>query len=243
MVISSDMKKNYLLEQIVNIFRSLEKGKVLDLGCGDGDYAKRLKDLGYEVTAGDIDENRFKYGNEISFKHCDITKEMPFPDNTFDYVLLLEVIEHLRNPYAVIPEIRRIIKKNGFLLMSTPNILSLKSRLRFIFEGAYEYFREPPLDQVENPRENIFNLHLVPYRYHELEYLLSACGFKVSDIYTTVYEGRLLWFLLPVIRLQAWQKELRASKKGGVDYKRINKILLSRELLFGRHLILKAQKA
>ena len=73
--------------------------------------------------------------------------------------------------------------------MSTPNILNLKSRLRFLFEGAYEYFREPPLDQVKNPREVIFNLHLVPYRYHELEYLLSATGFKVEKILTSNYEG------------------------------------------------------
>jgi len=181
--------KNFLLEAVVNLFTTLPKGKVLDLGCGDGDYAKRLKDLGFDVIAGDIDIVRFKYKNEIEFKHCDITKEMPFSANHFDYVLLMEVVEHLRNPYVVMPEINRIIKTNGSLVMSTPNILNLKSRLRFLFEGAYEYFREPPLDQVKNPREVIFNLHLVPYRYHELEYLLSATGFKVERILTSLYEG------------------------------------------------------
>jgi len=237
------LKKNYLLEKIVNIFANEKRGKVLDLGCGDGDYAKKLKDLGFDVVAGDIDQNRFKYHKEIEFRHCDITKVMPFPDNSFDYVLLMEVVEHLRNPYVVIPEINRIIKPGGGLILSTPNILNLKSRLRFVFEGAYEYFREPPLDQVKNPREVIFNLHLVPYRYHELEYLLSACGFKIADIYTSVYEGRGAWFLLPIIRFQARQKEKRSLKKGGIDYRRINKIVLSKELLFGRHLIIKAMKS
>jgi len=47
-------KKNFLLEAVVNLFTTLPKGKVLDLGCGDGDYARRLKDLGFEVIAGDI---------------------------------------------------------------------------------------------------------------------------------------------------------------------------------------------
>lgn len=235
-------KKNFLLEKIVEIISGEKKGKVLDLGCGDGDYAKRLKDLGFDVIAGDIDIARFRYKEEIEFKHCDITKEMPFPDKTFDYVLLMEVVEHLRNPYIVLPEINRIIKDGGCLIASTPNILNLNSRFRFLFEGAYEYFREPPLDQVKNPLEVIFNLHLFPYRYHELEYLLSACGFKVSDIFTSVYEGFGLWFLLPFIKLQAWSKERRSRRKGGIDYKRINKILLSRELLFGRHLIIKAKK-
>jgi len=235
-------KQNHLLEKIVDIFGTAKKGKVLDLGCGDGDYAKRLKDLGFEVVAGDIDVARFRYKNEIEFKHCDITKEMPFPNKTFDCVLLMEVIEHLRNPYMVLPEIHRIIKDGGHLIASTPNILNLNSRFRFLFEGAYDYFREPPLDQVTNPREVIFNLHLIPYRYHELEYLLSACGFKVTGIFTSVYEGYGLGFLLPIIKFQLWSKERRSKKKGGVDYKRINKIILSKELLYGRHLIIKAQK-
>lgn len=215
---------------------------MLDLGCGDGDYSRKLKDMGYDVVAGDIDVNRFRYKNEIEFKKCDITKEMPFADKTFDYVLLMEVVEHLRNPYVVLPEINRIIKEGGYLIASTPNILNLNSRLRFLFEGAYNYFREPPLDQVENPREVIFNLHLFPYRYHELEYLLSASGFKVSNIFTSVYEGYGLSFLLPLMKFQCWQKESRSLRKGGIDYRRINKILLSKELLYGRHLIIKAKK-
>lgn len=238
------IKKNLLLEAVINLFTTLPKGKVLDLGCGDGDYAKRLKDLGFDVIAGDIDIARFRYKNEIEFKECDIIKEMPFPADYFDYVLLMEVIEHLRNPYVVMPEINRIIKKNGSLVISTPNILNLKSRVRFLFEGAYEYFREPPLDQAKNPKEVIFNLHLVPYRYHELEYLLSTTGFnfKVENILTSKYEGYGAWFLLPIIKFQSWQKEKRSLKKGGIDHRRINKIILSKELLFGRHLIIQAKK-
>ncbi|MDD5465507.1 MAG: class I SAM-dependent methyltransferase [Candidatus Omnitrophica bacterium] len=235
-------KQNYLLEAVSALFTNLPKGKVLDLGCGDGDYGKRLKDLGFDVVAGDIDSARFKYKNEIEFKHCDITKVMPFSDDCFDYVLLMEVVEHLRNPYAVIPEINRIIKNSGSLILSAPNILSLKSRFRFLFEGAYEYFREPPLDQTKNPREVIFNLHLVPYRYQELEYLLAASGFKISTIFTSIYEGFGLGFILPMMLFQAWQKEKRSLKKRGIDYGRINKILLSKELLFGRHLIIEARK-
>ena len=167
---------------------------------------------------------------------------MPFPDNYFDCVLLMEVVEHLRNPYVVLPEINRIIKKDGYLILSTPNILSLKSRFRFLLEGNYEYFREPPLDQAQNPKEVIFNLHLSPYRYHELEYLLSASGFQVSGIFTSLYEGYGLSFLVPFIKLQAWSKAKRSKNKGGIDYARVNKAVLSKELLFGRHLIVKAKK-
>ena len=235
--------KNFLLEAVANLFSGLPKGKVLDLGCGDGDYAKRLKDLGFDVIAGDIDKARFRYKNEIEFKYCDITKEMPFPADYFDYVLLMEVVEHLRNPSVVMSEVNRIIKTNGSLVISTPNILNLKSRFRFLFEGAYEYFREPPLDQIKNPQEVIFNLHLAPYRYHELEYLLTVTGFKVENILTSIYEGYWMGFLFPIIKFQSWQIERRTKKKGAnIDFKRIHKILLSKELLFGRHLIIRAKK-
>ncbi|MCM8774462.1 MAG: methyltransferase domain-containing protein [Candidatus Omnitrophica bacterium] len=129
--------------------------------------------MGFETLASDIDKERFRYSDEIQFIRCDITKRLPFENNYFDYVLLIEAIEHLKNPYEVIKEIYRIVKERWMLIISTPNILNLKSRIRFLFEGAYEFFREPPLDQINNPKEKIFNLHIVPYRYHGLEYLLS----------------------------------------------------------------------
>ena len=203
----SQKKKNYLLEKVKEILAKEPRGAFLDLGCGDGDYSRIARDLGFSVVALDIDGERFKYKYEIKFHQCDITKEIPFPDNSFDYILFLETIEHLRNPYDVISKLRRILKSRGKLILSTPNILSLKSRFRFLFEGVYEYFREPPLDQVNNPKEVIFNLHLVPYRYQELEYLLVSSGFKISGIFTSVYEGYGYWFLLPMIKFQARQRE------------------------------------
>jgi hypothetical protein len=67
-------------------------------------------------------------------------------------------------------------------------------------------------------------------------------GFKIESILTSNYEGYWAWFLLPTIKLQSWQKGRWALKKGGIDYRRINKILLSKELLYGRHLIIQAKK-
>lgn len=233
---------NYLFERVINAVSMLPRGKVLDLGCGHGDYSKRLKEIGFEVVAGDIDISRFRYRGEIDFRICDITKPLPFPDSSCDYILLMEVVEHLRNPYSVLSEINRILKPDGRIIISTPNILNLKSRLRFLFEGAYEYFREPPLDQSRNPKETISNLHLVPYRYHELEFLLFDTGFTVEDILSSFKDWSAAALLLPFIRFQAWNKGRRSLKKGGLDFKRINNIVLSSRLLFSRHLIIVAAK-
>jgi len=235
-------KKNYLLESVRNIFTETKKGKVLDLGCGDGDYSLMLKNLGFEVMAADLDEGRFKHKNEIRFQKCDLTQKLAFIDYSFDYILLLEVIEHLKNPYSVMQELNRVIKDSGILILSTPNILSLKSRFRFLFEGTFRYFREPPIDQALNPKEAIFNLHIYPYRFQELEYLLWQNGFKIEKISTSIYEGFEYFFLLPVIKLQQFLRKRRSKTKESINYSRINKILSSKELLFGRHLILKCVK-
>jgi SAM-dependent methyltransferase len=235
-------KTNHLLRAVIEKFKNLPKGRVLDLGCGDGDYAALLKQQGFDVVAADIDKKRFRHDGAVPFEICDITRVLPFADNSFDYVLLMEVVEHLRDPYDCLPRIHRVIKKGGSLVLSTPNILNMKSRFRFLFEGAYDYFREAPLDQVKNPKEKIFNLHLFPYRYQELEYLLSASGFDIADIFTSVYEGHGMAVLGPLMRWRAWSKERRSRAKGGISYARIHRILLSKELLFGRHVIVRAQK-
>jgi SAM-dependent methyltransferase len=235
-------KVNYLLESVVGIFTDKPRGSLLDLGCGDGDYSHRLKGLGFKTTAADLDEKRFRYAGDIDFKVCNITESLPFSDSMFDYCLLLEVVEHLPNPYFLIQEIKRILKPGGVLVLSTPNILNIKSRFRFFFEGAYDFFREPPLDQVNNPKETGFNLHIAPYRYHELEYLLKANGFQVNDVGASVCENKGFYLFKPLIWLQSFLKEKRSKRTGGVSHSRINRILLSKELLFGRHVIVVAKK-
>lgn len=238
-------KTNHLLEAVVKIFSSLPKGRVLDLGCGDGDYAKRLKDLGFEVVASDIDLKRFKYRNLIEFTASNLEKALPFPENSFDYVIFLEVIEHLYNPDFVIGEIGRVLKPSGVLILSTPNILNLGSRLRFLFEGGFDFFREPILDYHKVFPAAIENMHIIVWRYQELEYLLFKNKLSVETVYTDLIKPslKLLWCILsPLIKGQCRNKERRSLRKGGIDYRRINKILLSKELLFGRHLIIKARK-
>ncbi|MFA5363254.1 MAG: methyltransferase domain-containing protein [Candidatus Omnitrophota bacterium] len=242
---SKKKKPNYLLEKVVGILKEGQLGKVLDLGCGDGDCARRLKDLGFEVVASDMDLKRFKYQNLIKFEASNLEKPLPFPDQSFDYVIFLEVIEHLYYPNFVISEISRILKPSGILILSTPNILNLGSRLRFLFEGNFDFFREPILDYHKVFPAEIQNMHIIVWRYHELEYLLFKNRLCVENIHTDLmkFSLKFLWFIVsPLIKGQCRQKEKRSLKKGGIDYKRINKVLLSKELLFGRHLILKTKK-
>ena len=240
----SKTKENVLLKKILSVFNGLAKGKVLDLGAASGHYSFGLAQMGFNVTAADV-TNGFKYAQTIKYVKLDKNSPLPFQKNEFDCVLMAEVIEHLRSPYAVVKDIHRVIKPDGHLILSTPNILNLKSRMRFLIEGGYEYFREPPLDHVAYNARNgidVSQVHVVPYRFHELEFLLSENGFEVAKVDTSVYEGSWLKFLVPLIHWQLKRKAKRSLEKGGVDYRRINRYLLSPEILLGRHLIVLARK-
>ena len=236
--------RNYLSEKVLELLKEEKCGTLLDVGCGDGFLTKATKDWGFEVTACDLDEQRFKYHSEIKFKKADLKKRLPFENESFDCITFLEVIEHLEAPYFAVSELNRVLSKRGILFLSTPNILNLKSRMRFLTEGAFEFFREPTLEQVKNPKNSILAVHIIAYRFHELEYLLFKNGFQIEGIFTDLYlpAAKALSFLKHLVKMQQYIKRKRSLKKGDIDYRRIHDILLSDELLYGRHLILKTRK-
>ena len=236
--------RRYLLEKVLGLLVQQQPGSLLDVGCGDGFLANQAKDFGFQVSACDLDDKRHKLHSEIEFKKADLREKLPFENESFDYITFLEVIEHLESPYFAVSELNRILCKGGILFLSTPNILNLKSRMRFLFEGAFEFFREPILEQIKNPGSSIPAIHIIAYRFHELEYLLFKNGFQIEGVFTDLYlpAAKSLSFLKPLLKMQQYSKKKRSSKKGGMNYKRIHNILLSDELLYGRQLILRARK-
>ena len=230
---------------VIEILENEPRGKLLDVGTGGGSLAKHAKDSGFEVVAFDADKGRFQFKDEIEFRQGNLNQELPFKENSFNYAVMLEVIEHLHNPFFVLRQLKRVIKTDGVLLLSTPNILNLKSRFRFLFEGTYDYFREPPLELSNSSKHRFFDIHIFAYKYPELEYILLDAGFRVEGVFSSVLEpqARLLSLVfLPAMKLHAHFKCQRAKKKKDMDYSRIFKILFSPELLYSRHLIIKARK-
>lgn len=106
-----------------------EKGAfILDAGCGNGNYSYFLSDLGYRnIFACDL----FESINTDKFNYVKATLEqLPFNDNTFDFVLAPSVIYYLKDTGKVLKEIHRVLKKNGILLFSAHTKYSLFSLWR-----------------------------------------------------------------------------------------------------------------
>lgn len=117
-------------------------GSLLDLGCGQGAISERIM-LTYpnkfNITASDFNKKDFRA--KVKFIKADLNKfHLPFKDNSFDVVMLVEVIEHVENPALLINEINRILKKKGILIMSTPNVENWQSKIHFLLNGRFFSF-------------------------------------------------------------------------------------------------------
>jgi 2-polyprenyl-3-methyl-5-hydroxy-6-metoxy-1,4-benzoquinol methylase len=123
--------KHLLYMKIRKIMSFRKKGRILDVGCGEGGFLLNFKERGWEAYGVDISEAacrlaRAKLGRYIF--NCEL-KDRHFPDSSFDVVTLNHVLEHMLNPNEELREVHRILKDDGILRLSTPNIDSLQFKI------------------------------------------------------------------------------------------------------------------
>jgi 2-polyprenyl-3-methyl-5-hydroxy-6-metoxy-1,4-benzoquinol methylase len=109
---------------------ALPGGRVLDVGCGAGEWLLKMRELGWQVEGVDFDENAVKAaarsGLEIGIGSVE---DQNYPDERFDAITLNHVIEHVPDPMRTLTECHRILKKGGKLVLFTPNGASLSHKL------------------------------------------------------------------------------------------------------------------
>lgn len=106
------------------------EGRMLDIGCGSGDYLARMRNAGWDVlglepsrTAAKRAEGRF--GVPIV---CDSFPSAKLPTESFDLVTAHQVLEHLEEPLAALVSMRNLLDRNGQLLLTVPNAGSWSAR-------------------------------------------------------------------------------------------------------------------
>jgi len=83
--------------------------KILDVGAGEGALTQSLHALGYLMQACDLFPDHFKFPG-VTCDKVDVTKSFPYPDNTFDRVIAVEVTEHILDHETFFKEVNRILK-------------------------------------------------------------------------------------------------------------------------------------
>ena len=161
-------------------------GRVLDLGCGPGAYdLEAMKSLGSSALVGiDMSSDLSNNDGDICFVRSDIDdRGLPFLAESFDTVLLHNVIEHLHDPLRVLREAHRVLAPGGVLSIVTENQACLKNRLKS-FMGMSIYF---PLnrwmsqeDRVEKSGRLVFTGHIREYTRHEIRQMLHRSGFVLD---------------------------------------------------------------
>lgn len=225
---------------------SVEIGKVrtvLDLSCGGGETARMLAGKDFSVVATEYTSPPFMGEHVLRVGGVDMNDFLPFKSDTFDGVNLSEVIEHIEHQPQLIREIGRVLKKGGVAVISTPNVLNVLSRLRFLFTGFLRG-RVRPVHYSKRPGQapNIYLIH-----FYELYYLLFHYGFEVEELRRTKVKFAPVFFmpfLYPFMWLFSLEAVIRAEKdrlQRRLNWK-ILKYLFSFPLLLSDNIVVKASK-
>ena len=117
-----------LLEQVVEeVSKHSDKGRILDAGCGTGNFSIALAKRGYDVVGIDYTEgmlNRAKGKKEnagiknMELLKLDLEKELAFPDNYFEGIISVHALYTMRDPDLVIKEYYRVLRPNGQFVLS-----------------------------------------------------------------------------------------------------------------------------
>jgi 2-polyprenyl-3-methyl-5-hydroxy-6-metoxy-1,4-benzoquinol methylase len=124
-----------------------ENHKVLDLGCNFGQLGKLLIEKGNEVHGIDISPKAVECSKSLGImaKVGNLEETIDFENQSFDVVVAMEVIEHILDTDFLLYEIYRVLKTEGRLIITTPNMASLGKRILLLLgrnpymESSYTY--------------------------------------------------------------------------------------------------------
>ncbi len=158
------------------IFQLVESHKhVLDVGCATGKLLQRLgNEKGCQTVGIEMDDALAEQARQRCHQLVigDIeTLDLPFRTDRFDIIVFADVLEHLRNPGAVLEKLKGHLKSDGYVLVSIPNIAFITARLNLLL-GRFDYTEHGIMDRG----------HLRFFTLKTVKGLLVERGFRVVSV-------------------------------------------------------------
>ena len=161
--------------------------RIVDVGAGEGYFVSvlgehlRRKGLtpANALRACDLFPEQFRYG-DVPCDRIDANGVLPYEDDSFDAASCIEVVEHIENQFHLVRELFRIVKPGGKVIVTTPNVLNINSRLGFFHSGFGLLFYPLPLGSDE-PIHSGGHIHPVSFYY--LAHIFHRCGFRRVNLH------------------------------------------------------------
>lgn len=156
--------------------------KMLDVGCGKGDFAIKASKIIKYVYGVDVSrflilkakdslkKNKIK---NVFFTTCDVNKGLPFAKRYFNIVTAVASLAFFTDPYFVTSEFNRVLKHNGVLIVEVPNMAYFPRRLSLLFGG---------LPKVASVKSGWDGGHLHNFTKNAIEKLIKESGFKIIKV-------------------------------------------------------------
>lgn len=233
-------------EKVLEIALALPGELFLDTPAGHGSLTNKLVEAGKTVVAGDMDIRQFEGQRSharLRLMTLDLNEAvLPLEDDQFDVAISIEGIEHLENQWSFIRNLSRVVKRRGYIVITTPNLLNFRSRVRYFLEGRFEHFKRPLVHKVSDKRE-IGYYHISPTSFFELRFMLENCGFSIDQVRTNVYKYRNIFSAAfrPLLRLSYAYKNYRDAKRGRGDRRALYETVMSDAVYYGESIIILAR--
>ncbi|MBU0894635.1 MAG: class I SAM-dependent methyltransferase [Nanoarchaeota archaeon] len=156
----------FKLEKVASLIKP--NSVVLDIGCYDGRLKKFIPSCDYygiDVNKECIDKLKKQ---RIKAKQVDLNKEeIPFKPKKFDYIFLLDILEHLVDPKKLLLKLKERLKPHSKLIITLPNDYHILNKIRFLFNKSL----------TENPFNPFGHLHFFPISFADS--FLKEQGYEI----------------------------------------------------------------
>lgn len=245
------MGRTRATDTVVELLRREQPGLMLDIPAGGGPVTQAARSMGHRVVEVDL----FPRG-DLSGVRADACARLPFKDGSFDSLLCMEGIEHFENQTGFVRECARVLKPGGVMILSTPNVLHLGSRVAGFLTGQ------------RLMHHGFINEHSTlrgrsgPYLYHghaylidafRLRYILRVVGLELESVRSTTVSASsaALSILYPALWLatrytlkrgREWSERHRREPPPEIVERELARVALSPAVLFGKKLVVVGRK-